>query len=248
VITFPLSKVKAIIYCLLECLLSNGLTRKINDVPLRFPISVSRYYPANYEPYTQDFILKYGQGVCVDVGAHIGLYTVLMARKADRVIAIEPALDNFKLLEKTLEINNLSNVELVRKVVWENNEFVDFHLADAPHSVANSVSPIGSSVTMPAMTLDSLETRVYFCKIDAEGAELRVLKGARTMLKSLSYLHLAIHPRQMFSLGDEVQQLLALLKEYSPQYRFKGETISEDGILRIKELFDLEIALNGESF
>lgn len=243
-----LSKVKVIIYGLLELLMPNGLMRRINGAALRFPISVFRYYPTNYEPHTQAFISKYCQGICIDVGAHIGLYTVLMAKNADKVIAFEPACDNFKLLEKTLDINNLSNVELKRKVVWESNGVVDFHLTESPHSVANSVSPVGRKVTMAAMTLDSLQTRVNFCKIDAEGAELRVLKGAQLTLKSINYLHLAIHPRQMLLLGDEVDQLLAFIQEYKPQYRYKGESISEEEILKINELFDLEIALNDASF
>jgi len=62
-------------------------------------------------------LIKEGQ-VVVDVGAHIGYYTVLLARMVGkgRVFAFEPEPSNFSLLAKNVEINGCKNVVLVKKL------------------------------------------------------------------------------------------------------------------------------------
>ena len=53
--------------------------------------------------------------VCVDIGAHIGYNALLMARltgKDGKVVAFEPVPENFKMLEKNVTLNALTNVQL----------------------------------------------------------------------------------------------------------------------------------------
>ncbi|MGA2344135.1 MAG: FkbM family methyltransferase, partial [Steroidobacteraceae bacterium] len=53
--------------------------------------------------------------VVVDVGSHVGVFCVRAARmaKSGRVIAVEPAPSNRKLLLKNIELNRLSNVRVL---------------------------------------------------------------------------------------------------------------------------------------
>ncbi|KKQ64373.1 MAG: Methyltransferase FkbM [Candidatus Shapirobacteria bacterium GW2011_GWF1_38_23] len=53
------------------------------------------------------------ESVCVDVGANIGYYTLLLAIKVKRVYAIEPGGESFLILKKNVEVNNLKNVVLL---------------------------------------------------------------------------------------------------------------------------------------
>lgn len=53
------------------------------------------------------------QSTVWDIGANVGLYTLLASRKAARVIAVEPLPDNIGYLERHLQLNKLRNVEIV---------------------------------------------------------------------------------------------------------------------------------------
>jgi hypothetical protein len=53
----------------------------------------------------------------LDIGAHIGCFTVLAAKRASRVFAVEPIASNFDLLTKNIALNDLSNVKAVRAAV-----------------------------------------------------------------------------------------------------------------------------------
>ena len=58
--------------------------------------------------------------VVIDIGAHIGYYTLLAAREAGhsgRVYAFEPEVDNYRWLIKNVEINGYQNVTTVAKAV-----------------------------------------------------------------------------------------------------------------------------------
>src|SRR5437764_4921344 len=48
-----------------------------------------------------------------EIGANVGLYTVLASKMAGRVIAVEPLSENLSYLEKHIRLNGISNVEVV---------------------------------------------------------------------------------------------------------------------------------------
>src|SRR6185437_3548178 len=51
-------------------------------------------------------------GTVWDIGANVGLYTLLASRKAARVIAVEPLPDNIRYLERHRQLNKIRNVEI----------------------------------------------------------------------------------------------------------------------------------------
>ena len=64
-------------------------------------------------------------GVFVDVGAHIGKYTIIMAKRIGdygKVIALEPDPNNYRILEKNIFLNKLKNVTLLRKALWRKKD------------------------------------------------------------------------------------------------------------------------------
>jgi FkbM family methyltransferase len=122
--------------------------------------------------------------IAFDVGAHIGLHTVLLASLvglAGRVVAVEPSCELRANLEST--IRELGNTEL-HPVALSSRDTVDSILfTPADRSMASLVDWSGFRVNrLPCQErrLDSLELpRPDFVKCDVEGAELLVFEGGR---------------------------------------------------------------------
>jgi len=63
-----------------------------------------------YEPVTSAWFRVGPNDVVVDVGAHIGRYTLSAAVHASKVIAMEPDPGSFQILDRNVRLNGLSNV------------------------------------------------------------------------------------------------------------------------------------------
>lgn len=173
-----------------------------------------------------------GTSCVFDVGAHVGLVTLPLSRAVGaqgRVVAFEPGQLNADLLERHLALNSIQNVEVVRALVGDSAaDSVDFYeRLDVPTGM-NSMSVGGDGAhirtAMRQVDLDAYcETRRLepaVVKIDVEGAELRVLRGAINLLKrARPYVFLSVHPRQMCELGDELEDLESLVAEAGYEWR-----------------------------
>jgi FkbM family methyltransferase len=130
----------------------------------------------------------------IDIGANMGSFTLTMARLAPqaRVYSFEPAPSTFRLLERNIKLNSLTNISPQMMVVCDRVGTVQF--TDATHGAENNslfraaVQSDCPVVDVPGTTLDqfcrdqSIET-LDFLKIDTEGAEPLVLRGATEMFR-----------------------------------------------------------------
>ena len=122
-----------------------------------------------------------------DVGANVGFFTLLgstLVGKTGSVVAFEPLPRNVALLRRHVAMNGLENVTVIAAAV-----------ADAPGS--GFLSPSRSSaqgslkkegIAVSVVAIDDLLSRgglrrPTVLKIDVEGAESRVLAGARNLLE-----------------------------------------------------------------
>jgi len=126
--------------------------------------------------------------VCWDIGANSGMYTVPLARLADRVFAFEPVPHSFEILERVARRARLRNVTM-RPVAIADFEGVSrmriptegfyggYYLAalDQQGSVPVDVASIDGLIADGVPEPD-------FIKCDVEGAETRVIDGARRLL------------------------------------------------------------------
>jgi FkbM family methyltransferase len=143
-------------------------------------------------------LLRPGMTV-VDVGAHHGLYTLLAAKRVGwrgRVIAFEPSGRERRRLVRHLRVNGCWNVSVegcaLGNEVCEANLFV----VDGRQDWCNSLRPPAveertEAIRVGVERLDDVLWRlevdaVDFIKLDAEGAELSVLQGARELLRGTS--------------------------------------------------------------
>lgn len=212
---------------------------------IKFPFEYSRYYPSDYEPFKQKFIEKYAFGTAVDLGAHIGLYSVLLSKKTTSVIAFEPTPYTRKVLNETLKINNCDNVTVRSEIVTDVTGSGTFYETETLVSNANSIVPVGNPVQVDTIRLDDLNLKIDFLKIDIEGAELLALRGARKTLSSIKYITLEIHPRLMRQLGQSVFDIFELLEQFKPVYYLGDEIVTVEKLGNIENHFEINILLNG---
>lgn len=129
----------------------------------------------------------------VDCGAHHGMMSVLFSRWAGpqgRVTAYELMPSNRKVIAKNLKLNRCTNVKIRPCGVGDRSGNVMFlpssgnaniHLRGGNAAITHRI-PRPSSVRIVALDKDLAGQRIDFIKIDVEGAELAVLRGARQII------------------------------------------------------------------
>jgi FkbM family methyltransferase len=132
--------------------------------------------------------------VIFDVGTFIGTYAVfeaLWSGPSGRVVAFEPTAANWPWIEAHLKMNGVERrVELIKAAAGERSGLTRFHqhLIDSDqNSVFPLLTPAQSRVTeVPMVTLDEVADRLELApdwiRMDVQGFELSVLRGARKML------------------------------------------------------------------
>ena len=129
------------------------------------------------------------RGIFVDIGAHIGKWTVKVGKKIGdkgKVIAIEADKQNGVLLDENMLLNKIENSEVWHVACSDTNGSIKF-FNDEHHPARNSTlfSAGEKGYTVKAKTLDSIirGRKVDLIKIDVEGAENLVLMGGIKTLK-----------------------------------------------------------------
>ena len=150
----------------------------------------------HYEPeleYLQS--LLFPGATFVDVGANLGIYTLVASRivgHSGRVIAFEPSVQSLPLLQKNITLNSLTNVTAFPVALSEKAGRVRlYHAGSCPsgNSLGHHPSFPGSFETVLAESLDDVLQRipvgrVDVIKMDVQGAEELVLRGAQKTLAS----------------------------------------------------------------
>jgi FkbM family methyltransferase len=181
----------------------------------------------------------------LDIGAHVGLHTLRFCQRAGatgRVLAVEPSPANAALLRKHLNWNKSGNSIVIEAAVGEykgSTEFAYRPDATDPGGFANSMAYDvgGKNVRVPVTTIDELCGAITpgIIKIDVEGAELLVIRGARKVLTSCSpVLLIAVHPELMAALDTSPAELVSELSGLGyAGYHLDGRTASDPGFEEI---------------
>lgn len=140
-------------------------------------------------------------GVFVDIGANIGIYSCIMANHVGvkgSVIAFEPMPENLEALYNNIALNKLKNVE-VNELALSNrqegfNLYVPYSHQEGPTGCTQVWNPgdwVSVGIT-DATTLDIAfqKERLDFIKIDTQGHELEILQGAKSTIERFQPLML----------------------------------------------------------
>ena len=175
---------------------------------------ILRVFAGTYEPEQTGWftkLIKPGD-VVLDVGAHVGYYTLLASRltgPSGCVISFEPDPGNHRHLCSHVRLNRAANVEVVRSAVGDQSGTARFRKGTG--SGTGHLAGSGD-LEVPVLRLDDfLETRDVhpgFLKIDTEGAEGLVLRGSRLLLeRDRPVIFLSTHG------ADRHRDALSLLSE-----------------------------------
>lgn len=153
-----------------------------------------------YEAEMRDALGLLGAGdVFVDVGANVGVYSLHAAKRVGstgKVFFFEPTSETYERISENIRLNELTNLKGFQKAVADKEGTVDFMVCES-----NNSNYIGTGTlteeergamevrTVPVDTIDALAIRegidkIALIKIDAEGAELLVMKGAIETIRS----------------------------------------------------------------
>jgi len=156
----------------------------------------------------------------VDVGANIGSYSILAASGVGtRVIAIEPIPSTFSILKQNIRLNGLEGQVVARHLGLSNNasELRFTTTQDTTNHVLGD-SEKAQGETIDVTTLDNLlegEAIPAVIKIDVEGYEFAVLKGAKRTLSSPGLLAVIMETNSSgIRYGISDQQLMDIMEEH----------------------------------
>ena len=167
----------------------------------------------------------------LDIGAQSGFYSLLLSRLVGpegTVFAFEPLPANFRILEENLRLNSIQNVMIRREAVSDFSGNISFDFPREEVSlIAGPLLPSDNLGTfqVPAISLDEFVRQtggpIHFIKMDVEGAETAVLRGAVQTLK-------AFHPSMVVELHHDLPQdglhpAITLLQELGYQIEWLNE-------------------------
>jgi FkbM family methyltransferase len=126
--------------------------------------------------------------VVYDLGAHVGYMTLIFSRlvgESGCVVAFEPLEANYRLLEKHLALNKITNVKLVKGGVGSRTEVAQFRTG--ADSSTGSVDPLGNQQVQLYSLIDHITTnnlpKPNLVKMDIEGAEEQVVPDLLEFLR-----------------------------------------------------------------
>ena len=169
--------------------------------------------------------------VVVDIGAAFGLYTIPSSRQvgqSGKVVAIEAHPTNYEMLNRNVKLNSLTNVTCLNYAVYSTKTKVKIYrnYTIISERATGEEKAEERFVEVNADTLDSIleqnktpKELVNWVKIDVEGAELEVLKGATELLSTSKDIALLIEIHGK----DNYQPVIDFLKSFNLTVIFRKD-------------------------
>lgn len=190
------------------------------------------------ETDTMKSLAKKGD-IAIDVGAHIGWYTLVASQcvgKFGKVISFEPNPFCIDKLRDNVTINDFTNVIIEQIALSDKNKKVSFWIGDdmggslVKQNTQRLTKGKVKRILVRAQTLDSYVIsygikRISLIKIDVEGAELEVLRGAKNILqKQTPYLIVEVIEESLKAFGANREMLFDFVRRfgYKPHLFTKG--------------------------
>ena len=134
--------------------------------------------------HLQNFLASnYGRNkTMIDVGAHIGGFSIVYSKYFDNIYSFEPNKKSFEYLNKNIELNNCMNIKTWNFAISNDLDSGKMESFGSPDNSATFKLVPGNSVK--CVKLDSNFLYADFIKIDTEGNDVNVLKSAENILRN----------------------------------------------------------------
>lgn len=210
------------------------VSMEFSGVNLNFIIEnpVSKHRLENYGG-EKDFLSIFAKSVkpdsiVLDIGASLGLYSIIAAKKASKVLSVEPDTEVISKLTQNLVINETKNVICLPIAIGSADGVVVLHTSGANSNsptILNDVVSHSHNISVPMERADTLVHRLLksgdishlpdIVKIDVEGYEIEVLKGMSGLLSnpdsSPGHIFIEVHPIFLRSINEDSQSVLDLI-------------------------------------
>jgi FkbM family methyltransferase len=196
------------------------------------------YESLQYEGHA-DFIPQSGWTV-FDVGANIGVFTVLQATQGARVYSFEPNPDSYSRLSRNVAANKLSDcVRLFPTALGDERGVGSLHVIGGG-TTGGVVTPVeadasASGVAVPIATLDEVvstlpESSIDLLKIDAEGSEAAILRGGERTLDHVQRIMVEYHSRDLLRQVREILARKGFAQEMIVDYYAEDAAAGQDEV------------------
>jgi len=164
-----------------------------------------------YNEYNSDLFFYESKDTFIDLGCHIGSWSVLMAvfNPMFKVYAYEALPENIKMIKKNIELNNLTNVFPFQNIVSDCSEGTEriYYTDDstkfgASHKfVGNTLGGTGETLDVKKICINDvfLNNNIKHCKViktDCEGGEVHTFSTVTPeTLQKIDYIIGEFHPR-----------------------------------------------------
>lgn len=159
--------------------------------------------------YLRDLLITEGD-VVIECGGHHGCTAILLANwvgNGGKVVTFEASPGNCDIIAKNIALNNLPNLTLERKAVGAEQGKIMIN------TVSNaSVLLAGRGVEVDMVRLDDYaDLKPTLLKIDVEGFEGQVLRGARRILATRPKLAIEVHTTTLAQYNTSVEDIFRLI-------------------------------------
>ena len=163
--------------------------------------------------------------IVIDVGAHIGLFTLYASQfcTEGKIYSFEPMKENYELLSENIKLNNLKQVETFNLAVSNSNQKIKLYIND-DESGHSMFSESTHTITVNSISLKKFfdQNNIQHCnflKLDCEGSEYEIIKYL-----PISYLQKIDKMVIEYHMADSNPELLVELKKNLSKNNFKIET------------------------
>jgi len=209
----------------------------LNNIVLSLALNAKGYknYGSFKKTGEKNFINKINNDLffCIDIGANVGKYTnLLLAETKSKIISFEPLPLAFKDLQK-IEQNNSERLKVYNYAIGEKDETLELNYSNEKSEKASFLENLNELSFYDFKNNQKIKTKVYcldtffsnnpnlfsknidLVKIDTEGFEFEVLKGAKNMLEQNppKYIQIEFNWHQLFK-GQTIYNFSKFLHQY----------------------------------
>ena len=229
------------------------------------PSSTDIYLTGGKSHFSEIRLAKYlirnlhREATFLDIGAHYGYFTLIAAHIIElenSIYSFEPSSKSFAILQSNT--SSSSKIKIFNKAVADSNSTIDFYEFTNLYSEYNSIDISQfegepwfkengpKKVTVETISIDTIHEQFHFIpsiiKIDVEGAELEVIKGATNLLQKYTPIIVIeyLEPKRKNEAHKKTQQFLSELGYLSYIIDKEGYLIREQNIDAYLEKHQLE--------